>query len=877
MSEHGSKASRHEHVGNIFLAAAELKGDAREGFLLETCAGDDDLREEVDGLLMHDECEPDDFLTTHSEANRQAHLHDELGLRLPKSIGPFRVLRELGQGSMGVVYEAVQEEPQRTVALKVLRFGLASKAARRRFAYEVEILASLQHPRIAKVLQAGTAKMPQGEFPYFAMEVVRGEPLIASALRRKLDLGRRLTLFNKICSAVQHAHNRGVVHRDLKPSNILVDDEGEPHVLDFGVARAVEPSGDTETWRTRDGQLVGTLPYMSPEQAGSGSQTIDTRTDVYSLGVLLFELLSGELPLGLSNLSVPAAVLAICKEQPRRLGEVSRVLRGDLETITAKALEKDPDDRYPSAADLASDVTRFLLNEPIVARPPSLGYIVRKFAGRNRALVTVVIGGVLALMVALGFTSASLRRALLAEDDSAENLREVNRFADQLVADELIEETEGLFPRTPEMVREYETWLQNATTLIERRSSHEAFAARLDAEIAESELLLGQPHQPMEETLPLRWRLIQGKAILHSLDQVASLMASVKKRLAFAKSVERLTLLDQAAAWKQSANDVRTDPRTSHINLKPQLGLIPVGTDPESGLAEFWLPGTGVRPVRHAETGRYRIEPDSGMVLVLLPGDTFQMGSRPVSTGHPLGSPNVDDQATAKEQPVHAVHLAPFFMSKYELTQGQWLQVRPTNPSGYTSRNRSSETLPYADNSHPVESMNWEHAASVAHDLSLLLPTEAQWEYAARGGTSSIWWTGNDINSLQGAENLADQTTLETFAASDDVPGYPWIAELRDPWLNHSPVGRMLPNPYGLHDCLGNISEWMRDTRADYDIQARPLDGLRNGPPERPAHSRRGGSYRGKIELSHVAHRIHWTTMNRGSNLGLRLSRALEN
>ncbi|TVQ32012.1 MAG: serine/threonine protein kinase [Phycisphaeraceae bacterium] len=349
---------------------------------------------------------------------------------LPESIGSYRILSRLGAGGMGVVYEAEQEHPKRAVALKVINPGLLSGQALRRFEHEAEVLGRLQHPGIAQIYEAGTFDLGGGNQPYFAMELVRGETLTAYAHRKQLGTRERLALVVKICRAVHHAHTKGIVHRDLKPGNILVTAEGEPKILDFGVARATDADIQTTSLRTDVGQLVGTLPYMSPEQASGDPGQIDTRSDVYALGVVAYELLAGRLPYDVAKKMVHEAVRIIREDEPTRLSSISRTLRGDVEIIVGKALEKEKERRYQSALDLASDIERYLNDEPIEARPPSSAYQLRKFARRNKALV----GGAAAVIIVLvagviGTTTYAVRaeaarvEAIAAREAEAEQRR----------------------------------------------------------------------------------------------------------------------------------------------------------------------------------------------------------------------------------------------------------------------------------------------------------------------------------------------------------------------------------------------------------------------------------------------------------------------
>ncbi len=416
----------------LFLhAVGKLPSEQWESYLAVACDGDADLARQVE-ILLQVHRDAGSFLDAPA-FGLDATVHYPISERPGTTIGPYKLLQQIGEGGMGVVFMAEQTEPiQRTVALKIIKPGMDTRQVIARFEAERQALAMMDHPNIARVLDAGTTDSGR---PYFVMELVKGVPITKYCDEKHLPLRARLELLLPVCQAVQHAHQKGVIHRDIKPSNVLVaeyDDQAVPKIIDFGVAKATAQKLTDRTMFTEFGQVVGTVEYMSPEQAKFNQLDIDTRSDIYSLGVLLYELLTGSTPFGRKRLQEAAfdeALRIIREEEPQKPStrlsttdglpriaanrhsepaRLSKDVRGELDWVVMKALEKDRNRRYETANGLARDVERFLHDEPVQACPPSATYRFRKFARRNKVALlaaTAAIATLMLLVLGLGISN----------------------------------------------------------------------------------------------------------------------------------------------------------------------------------------------------------------------------------------------------------------------------------------------------------------------------------------------------------------------------------------------------------------------------------------------------------------------------------------
>ncbi|MBU0755486.1 MAG: protein kinase, partial [Planctomycetes bacterium] len=809
-------------IKELFRAALSLEYDKRDSYLNRACGDDPDLRKEV-AALLDSHAEADRFMEPPPDAGLAAD-EERDGLPADTRIGQYTLKKLISTGGMGTVYKAEQESPRRTVALKVMREGIASKSALRRFEYEAQILAGLDHPNIARVIESGTHyDAEQGGalgIPYFVMEYVADAmPLTDYAWKMTLKVSERMRLFLQVCEAVHHGHQKGIIHRDLKPTNLLVDRSGKVKIIDFGVARATDSDLALTTMQTAVGQLIGTLQYMSPEQCKADPNEIDIRSDVYALGVVLYELLCEKLPYDVQKTVVFEATRIIRETEPQRPSTINRALQRDVETIVLKALEKDRDHRYQSVAELADDIGRYLRGDVILAKPASMSTRAWKLIKKNPVVSAALGVALLAIVCSLAYFLFISYPQLKRERDFAEQQQaiaeeryeQIIRLSDVKILADLKESAERLWPTYPENIPELLLWMSRAEEVIARLDEH-----RKTLELLRSQAMPydEQAEQRSREEDP-RWNefleLKQARAELIELaaessdpesrksleerlammnDQIAGLeetfskrriwifpneaidwqhntltdlvqrlerfaveeLHEVEKRLRFAETIVQNSIDDHRETWDQAIASIR-EAGYDGLKIEAQLGFVPLGRDPDSGLWEFAHLQTGTIPVRGPD-GKLRIDEETGLVFVLIPGGAFDMGSRLPSEDHPLGSPNVDPETMRDDGPVHRVTLKPFLLSKYEMTQGQWLRVTGENPSMYRPGKMTGGIA--ISLLHPVEQVTWLDCTRVLACLKLRLPSEAEWEYATRAGTSTIYWTGDGDESLAGAVNICD-------------------------------------------------------------------------------------------------------------------------
>jgi serine/threonine protein kinase len=472
------------NVRAIFERALEFASDAdRQRYLDEFCADCPDLHDKVQALLRA-HAEAGSFLEKPPFGPKPNHPSDPIAGQPGTVIGPYKLLEQIGEGGFGVVFMAEQERPvRRRVAVKVIKPGMDTRQVIARFDAERQALALMDHPNIARVLEAGATGSGR---PYFVMELVRGIPFTDFCDQNCLTVNERLELFMTVCHAVQHAHQKGIIHRDIKPTNVLVTlHDGQPvaKVIDFGVAKATGQRLTDKTLFTAFTQMVGTPLYMSPEQAEMSGLDVDTRSDIYSLGVMLYELLTGTTPFDKARLrdapydeirriireedppkpstrisTLGAASTVISAQRKSEPDKLRRLVRGELDWIVMKCLEKDRNRRYETANSLARDVQRYLSNEPVQACPPSAGYRLRKLVRRNRGPVAAAALLLVALVAGMIGTTLGLFEARRAKDELETTLY-FNRIAlaeRKMAAHEILSALD-LLELCPENMREWES------------------------------------------------------------------------------------------------------------------------------------------------------------------------------------------------------------------------------------------------------------------------------------------------------------------------------------------------------------------------------------------------------------------------------------
>lgn len=793
----------------LFDQAIILTGGARRAFLDERCPRGTPLRSRLERLLAAGDAEAR-IRTSPVGTSDEHRRHGSSAV--PLRIDGYGVIEVVGQGGMGTVYRARQEGAvRREVAIKVVPAGWATDRVLKRFEREREALAAMNHDHIARVYDAGATDDGR---PYLVMELVSGVPFDRYCCDHALDLRARIRLLQQVCAGVQHAHQKGVFHRDLKPSNVLVtevDGMALAKVIDFGLARADDSTVGAASLVTLQGALLGTPEYMSPEQATGDPRAVDARTDIYSLGVMLYELLCGALPFDPTEIRAlgPLGLQRLLAErEPQRPSSRieapsgARAVRGDLDWIVARAMAKEPARRYASPADLGADLQRHLDGEPVVAARPSRAYVAAKFVRRNRGATITVAAVLLCLCAGLVAAWLGLQDAQRSRNrELAARVRE-QQTTDPLRAADLLRRAAGSWPAEGTLAANraaIDAWISECDSVLDRLERHRVALRR--ARTAEAAVVRAtstvEPTALVSDPEQLR-------ALRTMLEAEPELRAWRGRVAARGGVLERHWPL-----WTLCRDSLEGVAGFEAVDVSPLPHLIPLGIDRDRDttlgrqVAPLWLfavGGTGAVPawvdvdsgvaVPYGTPGRAVIEEDTALLLVLLPGGTFWRGTQ---TEDP-SKPNYDDlprlPGTPLEHtvPVTRIAVEPFLLAKTEVTRAQYALFARASGRPPAGTFGAEERGDFA-----ARGITFREASAFCEWAGLVLPSETQWEYAARAGTTTAYWSGPDEASL------ARVGWYQGNAAEYPRP------------VGVGPLGEGAPNPWGLHDVHGGVREWCAD------------------------------------------------------------------
>ena len=804
----------------------------------------------------------------------------------------YKLEGEIARGGMGAILKVWDEDLGRHLAMKVIlgreedELDPADTTAdaphveeRRlgRFLEEAQVTGQLDHPGIVPVHELGVDDRGR---VYFTMRLVRGRNLkqifqLVRSGEEDWTRERALGVILRVCETLAFAHSRGVIHRDLKPANVMVGRFGEMHVIDWGLARVlgredtkdirIRPADQTTVSLVRtsirsasasgtgsatdspiltmDGDVIGTPAYMAPEQAGGFVDEVGPHSDVYSMGCMLYHLLTESMPYvprG-KRLGARAVLQRVLDGPPTPVHELAPDVPGELQAICERAMAREPERRYESMEALADDLRRYLEGRVVTAYQTGALAELRKWIARNRGTFAALASTAAAVVLGLGlvaFVQSKARREQqrLNDDLTRVNARLTGHRVDQLVA----EQEQRPLAAIPTGIEAIDAWFPVADDVLAQES---AFTAALEAGDIDSTEIRGT---------------------LEKLGVLADLRREVEARRERALEIERVSAVDARDLWHAAIADVAESELYGGLELRPQSGLVPLGRTAQ-GFWEFWHLASGSRPEFDPELGARITDDAMGIALVLLPGGTFTMGSP--MPADPTPSPIYVDGVWSERQ--HDVTLQPFLLGKFEVTQAQWIRTMGENPSYYYPGRESEERGPLTLRN-PVESVTWFECVEFARRLGLALPTEARWEYAVRAGADQDWPWGDDRRSIAGMDNILDKRSGAGRVVSSD-------GLLEDPYYFHAPVGSMRPNAFGLYDVPGNVKEWCQDVYVVAYPPSTELDAS-GGYPDRTGRNRvvRGASWYDFVDFTRCAVRLPYEPRTLDRTRGMRAARSLD-